>query len=66
MAKGGNYGSVDGDPAAAMECKECKLSPITESLLGDIEKETIDWVDNFDQSLKKTFGFACYITKSFS
>ena len=49
----GNYGSVDGDPAAAMRYTECKLSPITESLLGDIEKETIDWVDNFDQSLKE-------------
>ena len=49
----GNYGSVDGDPAAAMRYTECKLSPITESLLADIEKETIDWVDNFDQSLKE-------------
>ena len=49
----GNYGSVDGDPAAAMRYTECKLSPITESLLGDIEKETIDWVDNFDQSLQE-------------
>ena len=36
-----------------MRYTECKLSPITESLLGDIEKETIDWVDNFDQSLKE-------------
>ena len=49
----GNYGSVDGDPAAAMRYTECKLSPITESLLGDIEKDTVDWVDNFDQSLKE-------------
>ena len=47
----GNYGSVDGDPAAAMRYTECKLSPITEFMLGDIEKETVDWVDNFDQSL---------------
>ena len=49
----GNYGSVDGDPAAAMRYTECKLSPITESLLSDIEKETVDWTDNFDQSLKE-------------
>ena len=47
----GNYGSVDGDPAAAMRYTECKLSSITEFMLGDIEKETVDWVDNFDQSL---------------
>ena len=49
----GNYGSVDGDTPAAMRYTECKLSPITETLLNDIEKETVDWTDNFDQSLKE-------------
>ena len=49
----GNYGSVDGDTPAAMRYTECKLSPITETLLNDIEKETVDWNDNFDQSLKE-------------
>ena len=49
----GNYGSVDGDPPAAMRYTECRLSRITDSLLGDIDRETVDWSDNFDQSLKE-------------
>lgn len=49
----GNYGSVDGDPPAAMRYTECKLAPITEHMLGDIDKETVDWQDNFDQSMKE-------------
>lgn len=49
----GNYGSVDGDPPAAMRYTECKLASITEFVLGDIERETVDWGDNFDQSLKE-------------
>lgn len=49
----GNYGSVDGDPPAAMRYTECRLSPITEFVLGDIDRETVDWTDNFDQSLKE-------------
>jgi DNA gyrase subunit A len=49
----GNYGSVDGDPPAAMRYTECKLSSITEMILGDIEKNTVAWSDNFDQSLQE-------------
>lgn len=49
----GNYGSVDGDPPAAMRYTECRLAPITEFVLGDIDRETVDWTDNFDQSLKE-------------
>ena len=49
----GNFGSVDGDPPAAMRYTECKLSAITEYMLGDIERETVDWQENFDQSLKE-------------
>ncbi len=49
----GNFGSVDGDPPAAMRYTECKLSAITEYMLGDIERETVDWRENFDQSLKE-------------
>ncbi len=49
----GNYGSVDGDPPAAMRYTECRLSPVTEFVLGDIDRETVDWSDNFDQSLKE-------------
>ena len=49
----GNYGSVDGDAAAAMRYTECKLSPITEMVLSDIDKDTVDWMENFDQSLRE-------------
>src|SRR3989344_3348889 len=44
----GNFGSVDGDPPAAERYTEAKLHAITEELLADIDKETIDFVDNYD------------------
>jgi len=46
----GNFGSVDGDSAAAMRYTEARLAKITQELLGDIEKNTVDFVDNFDGS----------------
>ncbi len=49
----GNFGSIDGDRAAAMRYTEARLSSIAEELLADIEKETINFVDNFDSSLKE-------------
>ncbi|MGH2364516.1 MAG: DNA gyrase subunit A, partial [Chloroflexota bacterium] len=49
----GNYGSVDGDPPAAMRYTECRLQPITEMLLSDLEKETVDFIDNFDGEKKE-------------
>lgn len=49
----GNFGSVDGDSPAAMRYTEARLSEIAEEMLADIEKETVDWVDNFDGSLKE-------------
>ncbi len=49
----GNFGSVDGDPPAAMRYTEVKLSKISDEMLADIEKETVSWVDNFDGSLKE-------------
>jgi DNA gyrase subunit A len=49
----GNFGSVDGDPPAAMRYTEAKLSKICDEMLADIEKETVAWVDNFDGSLKE-------------
>ena len=49
----GNYGSVDGDPPAAMRYTECRLSSVTEMILGDIDRDTVDWGENFDQSLKE-------------
>ena len=49
----GNFGSVDGDSAAAMRYTECRLEKISDEMLVDIEKDTVDWVDNFDGSLKE-------------
>src|SRR5690349_3360817 len=46
----GNFGSVDGDPPAAMRYTECRLSRIAEDLVTDIEKDTVDFVPNFDES----------------
>nr|MBA4405639.1 DNA gyrase subunit A [Nanoarchaeum sp.] len=51
----GNFGSVDGDSAAAMRYTEAKLDRIAEELLADIEKETVLFVPNFDESLKEPF-----------
>ena len=47
----GNFGSIDGDSPAAMRYTEAKLAPISMELLNDIEKETVDWTENFDESL---------------
>jgi len=44
----GNYGSVDGDPPAAMRYTEARLTPLAMEMLADIEKETVDFGDNFD------------------
>ncbi len=49
----GNFGSIDGDAPAAMRYTEARLARIAESLLLDIEKETVDWNDNFDGSLQE-------------
>ena len=49
----GNFGSVDGDRAAAMRYTEARLSSFAEELLIGIEKDTVDFVDNFDSSLKE-------------
>lgn len=49
----GNFGSVDGDRAAAMRYTEARLSSISEELLADIDKDTVEFVDNFDSSLKE-------------
>src|SRR6202167_3612887 len=49
----GNYGSVDGDPPAAMRYTESRLSKIAEEMLADIEKETVDFTPNFDESTQE-------------
>ncbi|HTP54518.1 MAG TPA: DNA gyrase subunit A [Thermoplasmata archaeon] len=49
----GNFGSIDGDAPAAMRYTEARLSALGEELLLDIEKETVDWTDNFDGTLRQ-------------
>ena len=49
----GNFGSIDGDPAAAMRYTEVRLSKIAGEMLLDIEKDTVDFVPNYDGSLKE-------------
>lgn len=47
----GNFGSVDGDPPAAMRYTECRLAPIASEMLFDIDKETVDFTPNFDGTI---------------
>jgi DNA gyrase subunit A len=49
----GNFGSVDGDPAAAYRYTECRLSRLAEELLADIDKDTVDFVPNYDESTEE-------------
>jgi len=49
----GNYGSVDGDSPAAMRYTECRLSKMGEHIMDDLEKETVDMTNNFDDSLQE-------------
>ena len=49
----GNFGSVDGDPAAAYRYTEARLSKLSNEMLRDIDKDTVDWDPNFDESRKE-------------
>jgi DNA gyrase subunit A len=49
----GNFGSIDGDSAAAMRYSEARMAKITQYMLQDLDKDTVDWIDNFDGSLKE-------------
>ena len=49
----GNFGSIDDDPAAAQRYTECRMSRIGENMLADIEKDTVDFVDNYDGTRKE-------------
>ena len=49
----GNFGSMDGDSAAAMRYTEARMQKITDEVMADIDKETIDWTTNFDETLKE-------------
>ncbi|MBN1473271.1 MAG: DNA gyrase subunit A [Syntrophaceae bacterium] len=49
----GNFGSIDGDPPAAMRYTEIRMSRISEEVLADLDKETVDFVPNYDESLQE-------------
>src|SRR6185437_3722154 len=49
----GNFGSVDGDPAAAMRYTEVRMARIAAELVADIDKETVDYVPNYDETLRE-------------
>lgn len=55
----GNFGSIDGDSAAAMRYTEVRLAKIAEEILGDIDKETVDFAPNYDDSLKEPTVLPC-------
>ncbi|MCK5085981.1 MAG: DNA gyrase subunit A, partial [Melioribacteraceae bacterium] len=57
----GNFGSVDGDGAAAMRYTEARLSRISETILRDIDKNTVDFVSNFDDSLQEPTVMPSYL-----
>jgi DNA gyrase subunit A len=49
----GNFGSIDGDNPAAMRYTEARLTALAEAMMRDLESDTVDWLDNFDGSLKE-------------
>jgi DNA gyrase subunit A len=55
----GNFGSVDGDSAAAMRYTEARLTPIADEIIQDIDKNTVDFVPNFDESLQEPSLMPC-------
>jgi len=57
----GNYGSIDGDPPAAMRYTECRIAPIAMELMEDLEKDSVDWMRNYSNSLNEPM----YLTGKF-
>ncbi|MBN1256413.1 MAG: DNA gyrase subunit A, partial [Planctomycetes bacterium] len=55
----GNFGSIDGDPAAAMRYTEARMSRITEEMLEDLDKETVDYVPNYDETTTEPTVLPC-------
>lgn len=55
----GNFGSIDGDSAAAMRYTEVRLGEISNEILGDIDKETVDFIPNYDESLEEPSVLPC-------
>ena len=46
----GNFGSIDGDPPAAQRYSECRMAPCATEMLQDLDRDTVDWTDNYDQT----------------
>ena len=61
----GNFGSIDGDNAAAMRYTEIRMKKLAEEMLKDLDKETVDWQPNYDESLKRAQGPTNKNTNSF-
>jgi len=55
----GNFGSIDGDDAAAMRYTEARMAPLALEILRDLEKDTVSWMLNFDDSLKEPVTLPC-------
>lgn len=55
----GNYGSIDGDGAAAMRYTEARMAPLAEEILRDLDKNTVDWTLNFDDTLQEPVTLPC-------
>ncbi|MCK9496066.1 MAG: DNA gyrase subunit A, partial [Dehalococcoidia bacterium] len=53
VASQGNFGSIDGDPPAAMRYTECRLAPIAVELLADIDRNTVDFTPNYDDTIEQ-------------
>ena len=52
----GNFGSIDGDPPAAMRYTEARLQSIADEMMGDLDKETVDFVPNYDETTEEPVG----------
>ena len=55
----GNFGSIDGDPPAAMRYTEAKLTPLGAEILADLEQDTVDFIPNFDETTKEPSVLPC-------
>ena len=49
----GNFGSIDGDPPAAMRYTECRMTHLAEEMMSDLDKDTVDFIPNYDESMKE-------------
>ena len=60
----GNFGSVEGDPPAAMRYTEARMTPLGAVLMEDMDKDTVDFVPNYDETQDRTDGFPGGVSES--